>query len=131
MDKDLFKQAEYNRQLINHITNYEGLGKFPDKNNNCRNYSNKTKTSEELIAGQIPSIPLGTLEPAPINPSPIPDTLANPDTSLLLIVAERSPTPSQFAPIISPKIKVNRIEVNGSTVFSREELARAVDSFVG
>ena len=123
--------VEYNRKLINHITNYESLVKFPDQNNNCRTYSNKTKTYGELIAGQITSIPLGTLKPEPINPSPIPDTLPNHNTSIPLIVPERSPTPPQLKPIISSKIKVNRIEVNGSTVFSREELARAVDSFVG
>ena len=131
VDKDLFKQAQYNRELINYITDHKGLVKLSSQNNNCHNYSNKTKTYEELIAGQIPFIPLGTLEPEPINPSPIPDTLPNTDTSIPLIVPERSLTPPQLAPIISPKIKVNRIEVNGSTVFSREELARAVDSFVG
>ena len=83
VDKDSIKQAECNRELINHITDQEDLVKFPDQNNNCHNYYNKTKTYEELIAGQIPSIPLGTLEPEPINPSPIPDTLQNPDTTIL------------------------------------------------
>ena len=131
VDKDLFKQAQHNRELSNHITDHKGLVKLPSQNNNCCNYSNKTNTRRELITQQIPSIPLGTLEPEPINPSPIPNTLPNTDTSIPLTVPERSPTPPQLAPIISPKIKVNRIEVNGSTVFSREELARAVDSFVG
>ena len=78
VDKDLFKQAQYNRELINHITDHKGLVKLPSQNNNCRNYSNKTKTYGELIAGQIPSIPLGTLEPEPITPSPIPETLPSP-----------------------------------------------------
>ncbi|PSB25555.1 hypothetical protein [Chlorogloea sp. CCALA 695] len=123
VDKDLFKQAQYNRELINHITDHKGLVKLPSQNNNCCDYSNKTNTRREVITQQIPPIPLGTLEPEPINPSPIPDTLPNTDTSIPLIVPERSPTPPQLAPIVSPKIKVNRIEVNGSTVFSPEELA--------
>lgn len=149
VDKDLFKQAPYNRQLINHITGQNGLVKLPDQNNNYRNYSNKTKTRRELITEQFASIPLGTLKPEPITPSPIPETLPSPTPPIPLIVPERLPpalpsltppiplivpeqlpTPSQPKHTITPKIKVNKIEVNGSTVFSPDELAKAVENFI-
>ncbi len=129
--RGLVKPAEYDRELINSITDHEGSVKFLDQNSRCHNYFNKNKTCRQLIAGQIPSIPLGTLEPEPITPSPIPETLSSPPPPILLIVPERSPIPSQLTPTLSPKVKVNRIEVNGSTVFSREELDKAVNSFIG
>ncbi len=152
VDKNLFKQAQYNRELINHITDQEGLVKLLDQNNNDRNHSNEIKTRRELITGQFASIPLGTLEPEPITPSPIPETLPSPTPPIPLIVPERSspetvPSPTPPIPLIvperrlptfsqprhtmTPKIKVNKIEVNGSTVFSPDELAKAVENFIG
>jgi hemolysin activation/secretion protein len=86
------------------------------------------KQSRKVIA-QTPSIPLGTLEEQPI-PPPLPSTLPTPNPSPLLI-PKKSPISPQIDPGISTKIKVQRVEVEGSTVFSQEELANAVDSFVG
>lgn len=132
IDRGLVKLAEYNGELINSITDHEYLIKHPyQKNNNYRNYSNKTKTYRGFITGQIPSIPLGTLEPEPTTPLRLPETLPTPDTSIPLVSPERSPTPFPLKPTIIPKIKVNRIEVNKSSVFSKEELDKAVHSFIG
>jgi hypothetical protein len=83
--RGLVKPAEYDRELINSITDHEGSVKFLDQNSRYHNYFNKNKTCRQLIAGQIPSIPLGTLEPEPITPSPIPETLPSPPPPILLI----------------------------------------------
>lgn len=86
------------------------------------------KQSKELIA-QTPQIPLGTLKPEQPEPSKLPDTLPSPSTTFPLLVPKKSPiSPS---PAVTAKIRVKKVEVNGSTVFSPEELAAAVNSFIG
>lgn len=85
------------------------------------------KQSKEVIT-QTPSIPLGTLEEQ-ITPPPLPNTLPTPNPSPLL-APKRSPSPP-LTPAVTTKVKVKNIEVNGSTVFSSEELAKAVNSFIG
>ncbi len=108
---------------------HESLTKPVDREHiDCSSYSNKIVNCGKVLAQEIPDIPLGTLEPEPITPSPLPNTLPNTDTSPPLVTPRRSPQPplSQQA-----KIKIKKVEVNGSTVFSKEQLARAVASFVG
>ena len=85
------------------------------------------KQSREVIA-QSPSIPLGTLEEQP-TPPPLPNTLPTPNPSPLL-APRRSPSLPP-TPALTTKVKVKKVEVNGSTVFSSEELAKAVNSFIG
>jgi hemolysin activation/secretion protein len=131
-DKGSIKPVESDLELINSTTDQEGsVELLSQKINNYRCYSNKTRTYRAFVAQRILSIPLGTLEPEPITPSPLPETLPSSKLSIPLIVPKRSPIPPQLAPIISPKVKVTRIEVNGSTVFSPEELARTVNLFIG
>lgn len=84
--------------------------------------------SRQVIA-QTPSIPLGTLEEQ-LTPPPLPNTLPIP-TPAPLLTPKKSPIPPQIDPAVSAKIKVKRVEVEGSTVFSSKELANAVSSFVG
>lgn len=84
--------------------------------------------SRKFIA-QTPSIPLGTLEEQPA-PPPLPETLPTPATTSPLLTPKRSPSPP-ITPAVITKVKVKKVEVNGSTVFSSEELAKAVNSFIG
>ncbi len=84
--------------------------------------------SRKFIA-QTPSVPLGTLKEQPELP-PLPETLPTPATGSPLLTPKPSVTPS-VAPAVTTKIKVKKVEVNGSTVFSPEELAKAVSSFIG
>ena len=78
--------------------------------------------SGQVIA-QTPSIPLGTLEEQP-TPPPLPNTLPTPNPSPLL-APKRSPSLPP-TPAVTTKVKVKNIEVNGSTVFSSEELAEVL-----
>ncbi len=85
--------------------------------------------SRKFIA-QTPSIPLGTLEEQPEPPS-LPETLPNLTTPSPLLTPKRSPISPLITPAVTTKVKVKNIEVNGSTVFSLEELAQAVRPFIG
>lgn len=84
--------------------------------------------SNKFIA-QTPQIPLGTLEEQP-TPPPLPNTLPTPAAPSLLLTPKQTPSPPP-TPARITKIKVKKIEVDGSTVFSAEELAKAVNSFIG
>lgn len=77
---------------------------------------------------QTPEIPLGTLEEQPTLPS-LPNTI--PTTPSPLLVPKRTPSSPPIIPAAIAKVKVKKIEVDGSTVFSPEELAQAVNSFIG
>ncbi len=96
----------------------------------CSSYSNKIVSCGKVLAQEIPSIPLGTLEPEQVNPSSLPETLPTLNTSPL-VVPMRSPEPVQPTLNEQTKIRIKKVEVNGSTVFSQEQLAKAVASFVG
>ena len=94
-------------------------------------------SSPELVAQQTsPSVPPGTLQqPRPGLP-PLPETLPTPIPTPVPIPTPQL-TPEQTIPPSSPgslpeaKIKVERVEVLGSTAFSPEELKEVVRPFEG
>jgi len=94
--------------------------------------SSVTQHSEEerILAQNNPGIPPGVLEPTrptlPSLPNTPPETPNPPPT-----LTPPPQTPLTPPPELGVKVKVKRVEVLGSTVFSPEEFDAAVASFVG
>ncbi len=94
--------------------------------------SSVTQQSEEerILAQNNPGIPPGVLEPTrptlPSLPNTPPETPNPPPT-----LTPPPQTPLTPPPELGVKVKVKRVEVLGSTVFSPEEFDAAVASFVG
>lgn len=89
---------------------------------NSNTNSSATLNSPNLLAqATFPSIPPGTIEPTTPVPPLLPKTLPTPAPSPQF---EPRPAPTEPAPAIEAKIKVKKVEVLGSTVFSAEELTK-------
>ena len=96
---------------------------------NSNTNSSATLNSPNLLAqATFPSIPPGTIEPTTPVPPLLPKTLPTPAPSPQF---EPRLTPTEPAPAIEAKIKVKKVEVLGSTVFSAEELTKVFAPFVG
>lgn len=96
---------------------------------NSNTNSSPTLNSPHLLAQTtFPSIPPGTIEPTRPVPPLLPKTLPTPAPSPQL---EPRPTPTEPVAAIEAKIKVKKVEVLGSTVFSAEELTKVFAPFVG
>lgn len=104
--------------------------KLVDALRNSMTTSTPTLSSSELLVqASPPSIPPGTIEPTRPAPSPLPEKLPTPIPTPQLDPTR--PAPSEPSPAIEAKVKVKRVEVLESTVFSTEELAAVVEPFVG
>jgi hemolysin activation/secretion protein len=88
-----------------------------------------TLKSADLLAQASPSIPPGSIEPTRPVPPLIPETLPTPAPAPEIEPSQ--PAPTEPVPAIEAKVKVKKVEVLGSTVFSAEELDRVVAPFVG
>jgi hemolysin activation/secretion protein len=95
---------------------------------NSNTNSSPTLNSPNLLAQAPPaSIPPGTIEPTRPVPPLLPKTLPTPAPSPQL---EPRPTPTEPVPAIEAKVKVKKVEVLGSTVFSAEELTKVFAPFI-
>lgn len=82
------------------------------------------------LAQTLPPIPQGTLEPSRPDVAPLPDKL--PTSAPTSTIGFPQPISSEdSAALQEVKVKVNRVEVLGSTAFSREELALVVAPWLG
>ncbi len=95
---------------------------------NSNTNSSPSLNSPNLLAQAPPaSIPPGTIEPTRPVPPLLPKTLPTPAPSPQL---EPRPTPTEPVPAIEAKVKVKKVEVLGSTVFSAEELTKVFAPFI-
>ncbi|MBW4577781.1 MAG: ShlB/FhaC/HecB family hemolysin secretion/activation protein, partial [Aphanothece sp. CMT-3BRIN-NPC111] len=79
---------------------------------------------------QMPTLVLPeTLKPRRLELTPLPETLPAPTSTPELTAPQPLPSPPDS--ILGAKVKVKRVEVLGSTVFSTEELNKVVAPFVG
>ncbi len=86
-------------------------------------------TTKLQLAQNSPTIPPGTIEPT--RPTlPLPTTPPQTPTSLPPLTAP-NPIPGTPPPELGVKVKVQRVEVLGSTAFSPAELDAAVATFIG
>ena len=126
--------ASYNAsyKVYNNQSVFEtGLNKDKsDQNNNPKvsSFLQTRFTSSELLAQSVPSVPPGTLEP-PRQPPPLPETLPSPAPAPPLTSPQ--PLPPQPSSLPEARVRVKRVEVLGSTVFSSKDLAEVVAPFVG
>jgi len=82
----------------------------------------KQSSRSSSLAQIPPNIPPGTLEPTRPELPPIPP---------LLPATPNQPSPQTPPPELGVQVKVKRVEVLGSTVFSPQQLDAAVSSFIG
>lgn len=94
----------------------------------ARNTNYKARNLYPLLAQSIPSVPRGTIEPTQPQP-PLPSkTLPSPNPKL-----RRQPKPPEVgepSSVIGTKVRVNKIQVRGSTVFSPQDFDRITAPFV-
>lgn len=81
-----------------------------------------------VLLVQMPTIPPGTLEPPRPIP-PLPNTL--PDSRAPAPLKPTQPLPSESIPDLPLQVRVQRVEVLGSTVFSPQALAAVTAPFIG
>ncbi|HBB33503.1 MAG TPA: ShlB/FhaC/HecB family hemolysin secretion/activation protein [Cyanobacteria bacterium UBA8803] len=95
-------------------------------------WGNVALAGEGLQVGGLnnPDIPPGILEPTRPTLPPLPTAPPEPPASLPPLTPPSQP-PENPPPELGVSVKVKRIEVLGSTVFSPAELAAAVASFIG
>jgi len=82
------------------------------------------------LAQTPPQIPSGILEPTRPDLPPLPTTPPENPTPILPTTPTPE-TPSTPPPELGVKVRVERVEVLGSTVFSPAELAAAIAEFIG
>ncbi|HEY9822470.1 MAG TPA: ShlB/FhaC/HecB family hemolysin secretion/activation protein [Candidatus Sericytochromatia bacterium] len=86
--------------------------------------------NKQQLAQNAPAIPPGTIEPTRPTLSPLPTTPPQPLTPLPPLTAPNQ-IPGTPSPELGVKVKVQRVEVLGSTAFSPAELDAAVAAFIG
>jgi len=89
-----------------------------------------SSTNQPQLAQNNPVIPPGILEPTRPSLPPLPTTPPQTPTPLPSLTSP-SQTPQTLPPELGVKVKVQRVEVLGSTAFSPAELEAAVASFIG
>ncbi|NES18658.1 MAG: ShlB/FhaC/HecB family hemolysin secretion/activation protein, partial [Symploca sp. SIO3E6] len=83
-----------------------------------------------ILNSQLPpDIPSGILEPTPPDLPPLPTTL--PETPSPILPTTPTPETPETPSELGVTVKVERVEVLGSTVFAPTELAAAVAEFMG
>ena len=88
-----------------------------------------SSTNQPYLAQNNPVIPPGILEPTRPSLPPLPTTPPQTPTPLPPLTSP-PPIPQTLPPELGVKVKVQRIEVLGSTAFSPAELDAAVASFI-
>lgn len=81
------------------------------------------------LLSQVPSISPGVIDPGQPKLRSLPGTLYSPESSPQLQQPRQAP--SEKTPTIEAKVRVNRVEILGSTVLSPQELSRVTQPFTG
>ncbi len=111
------------------LTGSERLAESVSKTGNSLNLqSHPLPPTPVLLVQSPPAIPPGTLEPPRPIP-PLPQTLPAPTPPAPLKPTE--PLPSESVPALPLQVKLQRVEVLGSTVFSPQALAAVTNPFIG
>lgn len=111
------------------LTGSEQLAESVSKTGNSLDLrSHPLPPTPVLLVQSPPAIPPGTLEPPRPIP-PLPQTLPAPTPPAPLKPTQ--PLPSESVPALPLQVKLQRVEVLGSTVFSPEALAAVTNPFIG